>query len=786
MSTPSPFDAVLGGVGSPRVYDAVLGGKIDKIGVQSAKQASESLSKYLIKQGKFVSLTKKATREATRVIDNLKKANFDKISKPLGSKMGGIMSAANFALGLAGTGLGLANLELTKIRGESTQRQLDLYGRELGKQLSISLKNLTTIRNLEKRVAANDAAIDTFAGALGQQTNYVNRVINEFQLQVEGNKLITETQGKLILDLSAVFNKTIPVINKHEFDINSLKNQLKLVTNSSNNSNSNNNNNVNTAQINQLKSRVSKVESEVQNLPKFPRDLLSRVQNAVNTATSAITKVSTLESNLPKIITTTYETVIKPQTVKLVDGKITEVTNTFDGKLAKKLDKDQLVTEIQTKSGDIIRVLEPLIQTSVKPVIDATLKPFEEAFTTVREGLGTLGGKVGQLNNEVGKQGKEITKHDFDIDELKRRLREQDSVNKEGNRKLDELLKWSLGIPPVLAAIPAKTRDLIKPEIPTIGQIGNAVKNNIPASTCRFDPAPINNHTSYLDKAQTGLITANAAVTLNVNNTANIINAKLGNQLTGGISGFLQNFLARFNRVAEWLHLDRALNILIWWQTLHNAYMLSNNLGQTLTSLISNVLTIVGIKDAEGNALDIGGILVGKTLDDMAKTALGEETWGGMKAEWRKYNRIYQAAANLLNSIQSIGQSILNALEVVGGYVASIGNALRKWGEVAERAYNWMNPQPSFQNKYFTAIENATNVISQVDAVASEVLSVQETVKQMGEQSKELKAALAQDNRAKQGIEVPEAKKEKEAAEKSKEDSIGADLEAFDKIESDD
>jgi hypothetical protein len=148
-----------------------------------------------------------------------------------------------------------------------------------------------------------------------------------------------------------------------------------------------------------------------------------------------------------------------------------------------------------------------------------------------------------------------------------------------------------------------------------------------------------------------------------------VINAKLGPQVAGGLS-------TRLNNLMKWLHLDRALNILIWWQTLHNAYMLSNNLGQTLTSAISNVLAVVGIKDADDNPLDIGKIL-GKQFDEMAKTALGEKTWGSMKAEWKKYNRIYQAAANLLNSIQSIGQSILSALEIIGSWNAKIGNALR-------------------------------------------------------------------------------------------------------------
>lgn len=208
--------------------------------------------------------------------------------------------------------------------------------------------------------------------------------------------------------------------------------------------------------------------------------------------------------------------------------------------------------------------------------------------------------------------------------------------------------------------------------------------------------------------------------------------------------------------------------------------MLSNNLGQTLTSAFSNVLAVVGIKDKDDNPLDIGEI-IGKTFDNAAKTALGEKEWGGIKAEWKKYNRIYQAAANLLNSIQSIGSSILSALEIIGSWNAKIGNALRKWGEVGEKAYGWMNPQPNFQNKFFTALETAENVVSQVDSIASEVLSAQETIKQIGEQKKELDDAMKEEDKSKQGKEAPEAKKVKEAAEKSKTASAGQDIDDSDK-----
>ena len=263
-----------------------------------------------------------------------------------------------------------------------------------------------------------------------------------------------------------------------------------------------------------------------------------------------------------------------------------------------------------------------------------------------------------------------------------------------------------------------------------------------------------------LDQINALLNGLDLAGTAGLNSKLDTINNKLGDQLPGGLGGKLE-------RLSKWLHLDRALNILIWWQTLHNAYMLSANLGQTLTSAISNVLAAVGIKDAEGSPLDLGEI-IGNQFDNLAKTVIGESEWGSIKAEYKKWNRIYQAAANLRNSIISIGQSILGALEIVGSWVALIGNGLKKYGKVTETAYKWMNPQPNFQNRFFTVLENTEDVISQIDAVAGEVLSVQDSITQIATQKEELSKALRQEPQSKQGTLPPEATQVKTGFDASK------------------
>ena len=231
------------------------------------------------------------------------------------------------------------------------------------------------------------------------------------------------------------------------------------------------------------------------------------------------------------------------------------------------------------------------------------------------------------------------------------------------------------------------------------------------------------------------LTTGDVALSAAILQKVNTIDEKVGPQLAnGGLSG-------KLTRLSQWLRLGQIMSVLNFAATLHNAYMLSNALTQTFFSMMSNVLAAAGIKDDEGNPYDVGS-LVGQSIEAFAQTILGVETVDGIKAEWKKFNRIYQAAANIVFSLQSIGYSILEALEVVGSYVGKIGNAMKKFGVVTERAFGWMNPAPNFQNRFFTSIQNVTEFVEAIDSVAGEVQNIQETAIQLGQQRDALQQGI--------------------------------------------
>jgi hypothetical protein len=270
-----------------------------------------------------------------------------------------------------------------------------------------------------------------------------------------------------------------------------------------------------------------------------------------------------------------------------------------------------------------------------------------------------------------------------------------------------------------------------------------------------------------------------------------VINDKLGPKLPGGMSkwieridsvtkristtvGAIQEKLGKFSR---WARLGQLMNVLTFITTVHNAYMLSNSLGQTFLSMVSNGLAVFGIKDDENQPYDLSS-LINKGVEETVKAVVGEANYTTMSTEFKKANRIYQSAANLLFSIQSLRFSIMSALETIGAWSARIGNALRKWGVVGESAYGWMNPSPNFDNKFTQAIQTAEEIVSQVDSVASEVLSAQETVTQIGTQKDELLNSLGL------GTEKPltENKPEKDKATASKAVSASPNIEPTDLV----
>jgi hypothetical protein len=281
--------------------------------------------------------------------------------------------------------------------------------------------------------------------------------------------------------------------------------------------------------------------------------------------------------------------------------------------------------------------------------------------------------------------------------------------------------------------------------------------------------------------------TAQLAMLAPLNAKVNQIDQKLGAKIPGGIGGGISNILGKvgqladavsssFDKVYKALHIDKAVQLLTLAASIHNAAMLSRNVGYTLGQAISNTLAAIGIKDPKtGNPLDINAI-IGKQVEGLLQAMLGADNYASMVTAWKKASAIYNSAAQIVWSIQSITYSIQSALEVVGSHVAWIGNALRKFDVVGERAYRWMNPQPNFDNRFFTALEKLETGFSAVDQVSSEALSIQDTLSQLGQQKEDFLKAARQDPTVPTKPLVPEAEATKIAEDQIASVSVARDV----------
>src|SRR6476469_1160378 len=359
------------------------------------------------------------------------------------------------------------------------------------------------------------------------------------------------------------------------------------------------------------------------------------------------------------------------------------------------------------------------------------------------------------------------------ITAVETKVRERERVDAQANAKLDYQTSQLEKLAIITGGLALMAPQIINTLSPQIQALPGATATAVAAAPCngkgcggrtaqRVDgiadevqqlkqqvnqiPDAVGAYNATANTAQLGLLSK-------IDETTSGITQKLGNLLpNGGIAGYLQ-------KMAESTHLDKVLLALNLYTNVHNAYQLSSGLTQTLFSATSNVLAVFGVKDLEGNPLDIGSIL-GKSFDETMQQAFGVTEWEGIKTEYKKYNRIYQSGANLLSSFQSIAYNIQESQNVIGSWIAQIGNGLKRDGGASEKAWRWCNERPDFKNPFFNAmerLENLEDVTSQIDQVAGNILSVQQTATEIVKQKDELDKAISELNPNKQAVKPAEA-----------------------------
>ncbi|WP_044290836.1 collagen-like protein [Rivularia sp. PCC 7116] len=326
----------------------------------------------------------------------------------------------------------------------------------------------------------------------------------------------------------------------------------------------------------------------------------------------------------------------------------------------------------------------------------------------------------------------------------------------------NELLKRITLIPPLIAKVPDNTikqmpKPLTGPQVEAA--TGKAMCRSTAPGGCMNRSLGntadrINRNTNgwgrnILDKLNAG---ANA-IQLGL---LQRIDKKLGPQLPGGMSKFLNTFKEKFDKFAEWIKLDRILLTLTWVNTLHNAYMLSSSLTDTLFNAVDNIIGIF-VKDINGKPIDTRGFF-GKQIDSFAASLFGVQSWKDFKTTWKQYNRIYQATANMLNRITSMFNSVFNIFNVIGNRISRIGNALRWFGVIADNAFGSMNESNNFGNPIIDRLTNLEEAAESIEQVSGDILNIKENAAELKKDKENIKKEIKK---------LEEIEKKKEEKERS-------------------
>ncbi|NET70564.1 MAG: hypothetical protein F6K62_06150 [Sphaerospermopsis sp. SIO1G2] len=222
-----------------------------------------------------------------------------------------------------------------------------------------------------------------------------------------------------------------------------------------------------------------------------------------------------------------------------------------------------------------------------------------------------------------------------------------------------------------------------------------------------------------------------------------VINDKLGDQIKNaagkkiGIGGALTRF-------AKSTVVDRTLNLIGTASSIHNALMLSNDIGTTLLGTIQNIINIFGIKDGNDSEYEITTIL-GKKLKEFIEGLIGAHNVTKLEKALAKANRIYQASSNIFSSIRSMHDTTLNLTTTVANNTGKIGNKLREQGVVDFDAYPEFseNIKPNKFSGLIATLEKGQEAASALESITSDVVSIKDDIKTITENrdnlTKELK-----------------------------------------------
>lgn len=280
------------------------------------------------------------------------------------------------------------------------------------------------------------------------------------------------------------------------------------------------------------------------------------------------------------------------------------------------------------------------------------------------------------------------------------------------------MIKWtSVTVPKVTAVNTAGVWTAVRSQ-QTVRVIATEGGSEVEKTRAEFEMRATTAESAIAARNSSGINTG--LITTNIANVTNVMN-------------FMK-------KAWEMSRIQKVLNALTLITVLHNATMISRDVGETLGYALSQGLDVLGINDEEGNPLDINGWF-GDQVNNFFEGIFGAERWHGLNETWNKANRVIQSATNIVWTLRSINDGTQEVMEWIGENTGKIGNALKRSGVIQERSYPWMAERVRAQDAYrrkmgkiLDGLESAENVASSYAEVTSNVNEIADEISELGEQ----------------------------------------------------
>ncbi|MFB2833484.1 hypothetical protein [Floridanema evergladense] len=227
------------------------------------------------------------------------------------------------------------------------------------------------------------------------------------------------------------------------------------------------------------------------------------------------------------------------------------------------------------------------------------------------------------------------------------------------------------------------------------------------------------------------------------------------------------------------------LNITDVFLNIHNAMMISADISETFFDSIFFVIDsiprilddipLVGgfFETEEWQGFDSKELIV-KKLDEVGKAAFGVETWEQAKAKWAAFNNIIRTGNTMLMNMKDLRDCHGDLAEMAAERIAKVNNALIKAGVLDENG-NWMAENVSRRSAFLDKLERieesgVVNTAVFFQTMASGVLDIQETKRDLDESRQEFKNAIRDGAQTLSGQET-ESKTASQGADSTRDDA---------------